>query len=74
MTGALEQFRVEAQSADQFLTYLYDLFPESMSEILQNQLSGMRKQPMSANDLLNLLEKVVPTFVSRLRNSNSLFL
>jgi len=71
---SLEQFRVEAQSADQFLTYLYDLFPESMSEILQNQLSGMRKQPMSANDLLNLLEKVVPTFVSRLRNNASLFL
>jgi hypothetical protein len=45
-----------------------------MSEVIQNQLSGMRKHPMSANDLLNLLEKVVPTFVGRLRASNSSFL
>jgi flagellar motor component MotA len=52
----------------------YDSFPESISEVIQNQLSGMRKHPMSANDLLNLLEKVVPTFVDRLRSSNSLFL
>lgn len=67
---SLEQFRVEATGADQFLTSLYDLFPESMSEVIQNQLSGMRKHPMSANDLLNLLEKVVPTFVGRLRATN----
>jgi predicted nucleic acid-binding protein len=73
-SASLEQFRVEAQSADQFLTYLYDLFPESMPEVIQNQLSGMRKHPMSANDLLNLLEKVVPAFVGRLRASNSSFL
>lgn len=72
--ASLEQFRVEAISADQFLTYLYDSFPDSMSEVIQNQLSGIRKHPMSANDLLNLLEKVVPNLVSRLRASNSLFL
>lgn len=64
---SLEQFRIQAQSADEFLTYLYDLFPESMYEVIQNQVSGMRKNPMSAGDLLNLLEKSVPTFVSRFR-------
>lgn len=64
---SLKQFRMEAQSADQFLTYLYDLFPESMYKVIQNQVSGMRKNPMSASDLLNLLDKSVPTFVSRFR-------
>jgi predicted nucleic acid-binding protein len=62
---SLGQFRVEAQSADQFLTYLYDLFPESMLEVLQTQASGLRNPPMSVDSLLNLLEKSVPTFVSR---------
>lgn len=69
--ASLEQFQVEAISADQFLTYLYNLFPESMPEVIQNQLIGMRKQPMSANGLLNLLEKVVPNFASLLHNSQS---
>ena len=64
---SVNQLRIETQSADQFLTYLYDLFPESMYEVIQNQVSRMRKNPMSALDLLNLLEKSVPTFVSRFR-------
>ena len=63
--ASLNQFRVEAQSADQFLTYLYDLFPEPMAKVLQTQVSGLRNPPMSVTDLLNLLEKSVPTFVSR---------
>ena len=65
---SLSQFRVEAQSADRFLTHLYDLFPSSMYEVLQTQASRLRKPPMSISDLLNLLEKSVPTFVSRFRS------
>jgi hypothetical protein len=64
---SLSQFRVEAQSADQFLTYLYDLFPSSMVEVLQTQASGLKNPPMSVNSLLDLLQKSVPTFVSRCR-------
>jgi predicted nucleic acid-binding protein len=64
---SLSQFRVEAQSADQFLTSLYDLSPESMLEVLQNQVSWLRNPPMSVVDLLKLLEKSAPTFVSRFR-------
>jgi predicted nucleic acid-binding protein len=64
---SLSQFRVEAQSADQFLTSLYDLSAESMVEVLQNQVSWLRNPPMSVADLLNLLEKSAPNFVSRFR-------
>lgn len=64
---SLSQFRVEAQSSDRFLTYLYDLFPESMHEVLQTQVGRLSKPPMSVLDLLNLLYKSVPTFVSRFR-------
>ena len=62
---SLEQFFIQAQSADQFLTYLYDLFPECMNEVIEKQVSHMTKRPMSPLALLKLLEKVVPAFVSR---------
>jgi hypothetical protein len=62
---SLHQFRVESQSADYFLTYLYDLSPESMHEILQTQVSALRNPPMEISDLLNLLSRSVPIFVSR---------
>lgn len=64
-TQSLSQFRVEAQSADRFLTSLYDLFPSPMTEVIQTQASRLRKPPMSSVDLLSLLENSVPTFVSR---------
>jgi predicted nucleic acid-binding protein len=64
---SLNQFRVEAQSADRFLTSLYDLFPESMAEVLQTQVSWLRNPPMSVAGLLNLLEKSVPIFAGQFR-------
>jgi predicted nucleic acid-binding protein len=63
--ASLHQFQVDVQSADQFLTYLYDLFPESMLAVLQTQVSRLRKPPMSVAELLNLLQKSVPIFTSR---------
>ncbi|MGL5033647.1 MAG: PIN domain-containing protein [Microcystaceae cyanobacterium] len=62
---SLRQFRLEAQSADQFLTYLYDLFPKAMIEVIQIQSNSLKKPALSSGELLNLLEKSVPTFVSR---------
>jgi predicted nucleic acid-binding protein len=64
---SLSQFQVEAQSADQFLTNLYDLSPASMTEALQTQVSGLRNPPISVADLLNLLAKSVPNFVGQFR-------
>ncbi|WP_071592265.1 PIN domain-containing protein [Pseudanabaena sp. PCC 6802] len=62
---SLSQFRIEAQGADSFLTHLYDLFPELMANVIQTQASVLRNPPMSVSELLNLLGKSVPTFVSR---------
>jgi predicted nucleic acid-binding protein len=64
---SLSQFRVTAQGADEFLTYLYDLFPGSMMKVLETQASRLRKPSLRVVDLLNLLEKSVPVFVSRFR-------
>ncbi len=65
---ALEPFRIEAQSPDRFLTSLFDLFPESMSEVISRQVSAMRKPPMTVLNFLELLEKAVPTFATRMRD------
>lgn len=70
--SSLSQFRIEAQSADQFLTYLYDLFPESMLKVLKTQVSVLRNPPMSVVDLLNLLKGSVPTFVARFQYRDEL--
>ena len=47
----LNQYQVEAQSADQFLTYLHDLFPQEIRQVLQTQASDLKKPPMSVTDL-----------------------
>lgn len=68
-TQSLGQFRIEAQSGDRFLTSLYDLFPESMNQVVQNQANRLKKPSMSFFDLLHILESSVPTFVSRFGHS-----
>ena len=62
----LSQYQVEAQSADQFLTYLHDSFPQEIRQVLQTQANDLKKPPMSVTDLLNILKTSVPNFVSRL--------
>jgi predicted nuclease of restriction endonuclease-like RecB superfamily len=64
-TVVLSQYQVEAQSADQFLTYLHDLFPQEIRQVLQTQASDLKKPPMSVTDLLNVLKTSVPNFVGR---------
>jgi len=61
----LSQYQVEAQSADQFLTYLHDLFPQEIRQVLQTQASDLKKPPLSVTDLLNVLKTSVPNFVGR---------
>ncbi len=47
----LNQYQIEAKSADQFLTDLYDLFPSEMRQIIQIQANDLKKPPMSVIDL-----------------------
>jgi len=65
--AVLSQYQIESQSADQFLTYLYDLFPDEMLQVIQTQASNLRKPLMSVADLLDVLENIVPIFTSKFR-------
>lgn len=64
---SLSQFRIEAQSADQFLTYLYDSYPDRISETIEDMVESLKKPPLSKQELLELFKKSVPTFISRLQ-------
>jgi hypothetical protein len=62
---SLSKFQIEAQSADQFLTHLYDLFPEMMRIVIEQQASELKRPKLSVSELLKLLQKNVPIFTSR---------
>ncbi len=64
---SLSQFQIEAQSSDQFLTYLYDSYPERIGEVIEDMVNSLKKPPLSRQELLNLFKQSVPTFVSRFR-------
>ena len=55
--SALSDFHVEAQSPDEFLTDLFDLDPNVMLRILQEQARDLKSPPMAFADFITLLDK-----------------
>ena len=64
--SALAPYDVEAQSPDEFLCNLYDLAPQSVSRIVGEQASDLRKPPMSVDDVVAELAKNAPAFAALL--------
>ena len=58
---------IEAQSPDEFLINLFDLAPPAMLAVLREQAAALRKPPMTWDELLTRLEKLVPEFVQLVR-------
>lgn len=58
---------IEAQSPDVFLYNLFDLDPSSFVELLHDQASDLINPPMSFDDLLLRLARVVPDLVAAVR-------
>ena len=67
--SSLNQFRVEAQNADEFLTSLFDVSPEVMMKVLEIQGESKRKPQLTLLDLLDLLTNSVPSFVQKCREN-----
>ena len=63
----LEPWGLEAQTPDIFLTHLYDISPEIMMDVIQRQSQDFQN-PVSVAELLSMLNKRVPQFVSRLQS------
>lgn len=62
---------VEAQSPDEFLCNLFDLDPTRFEELLRDQAADLVKPPMSFDELLARLARVVPELVAAVRQHTS---
>jgi hypothetical protein len=58
---------LEAQSPDEFLCNLFDLDPDAFLEMLQEQSADLVKPPVSFEELLQHLARVVPGLVAAVR-------
>jgi len=72
VTANLRDFQVlpgaiEAQSPDEFLGNLFDLDPDGFVGLLRDQASDLKKPPLSFDELLERLERMVPTLVAAVR-------
>lgn len=68
VTANLKDFRalpdgVDAQSPDEFLCSLFDLDPEGFVHLLHEQAGDLRRPPVSFEQLLVRLGRMVPEFV-----------
>jgi predicted nucleic acid-binding protein len=65
--ASLEPFGIEAWSPDNFLTYLFDLYPEVMAHVFMEQIEDLRSPSMTYNELLSRLGRQAPGFAALLR-------
>lgn len=69
---ALTPWNIQAQSADDFLSDLFDDYPEEIVQVVQKQSQKYRKYPLTVTELLSLLSKQdganLVNFVSKIRS------
>jgi predicted nucleic acid-binding protein len=58
---------IEVQHPDVFLSNLFDLDPEAFIEMLAQQAADLRKPPLTLDELLGRLERMVPDLVTAVR-------
>lgn len=64
---ALAPWQVEAQAPDVFLTHLFDLAPDVMGEVIEQQARDLRRPPITVFELLDRLRDQAPVFVEKVR-------
>lgn len=58
---------IEAQSPDEFLCNLFDLDPETFTELLREQAADLQRPPVTFDELLDRLEQAAPALVAAVR-------
>lgn len=61
---ALDPFGIEAQTPDEFLTHIFDLYPKRLLTILTEQSQDLVDPPISVQEILEELTLHAPEFVS----------
>jgi predicted nucleic acid-binding protein len=67
--SALAPFGIEAQSPDDFLMYLADLYPSGMVRIVLAQTADLRNPPMSVGEVLADIALQAPRFADFIRQA-----
>jgi hypothetical protein len=65
--AALRPYGIKAQSADQFLVGHWQAEREVVGRVLAEQAAATRRPPLSLDDVLAGLERIVPRFVALAR-------
>lgn len=61
---------VVAQAPDAFLCHLFDRDPDAFVELLRDQAADLVKPPMTFEELLERLDRIVPALVLAVRQHN----
>ncbi|MBW4639459.1 MAG: PIN domain-containing protein [Gloeocapsa sp. UFS-A4-WI-NPMV-4B04] len=64
-TESLAPFGIKAQHPDIFLKQMYELFPDSIIQVIEQQPQDLKNPPLNVTELLDKLGKQVPEFVSK---------
>jgi len=67
LAESLEPWNIKARSPDDFLTDMFNKYPDEMVQVLRRQSQALRKPPLTVADLLDLLSKEVPKFADIVR-------
>ncbi len=70
--AALSAFKIEVQSPDRFLTYLFDLAPDIMTQIVKDQAADLHTRPQTVDRVLDSLARHAPEFADLAREHLSL--
>ena len=62
---ALTPWNIQAQSPDNFLSELFDEYPEEMVQVLQRQCQKYKRKPRTFVELVDLLSKQIPEFTRK---------
>lgn len=65
--AALEPWGVEAQHPDVFLTHLFDLSPDLVTDVVRQQAEDLQRPPLTVETLLDILSKQVPEFANKVK-------
>ncbi len=63
----LERFEIKALSADDFLVYQFSQDRETIINIVKEHTSSSKNPPLSLQEVLGRLKKVVPTFTQAIQ-------
>lgn len=65
--SALTPHGIEARSPDRFLGQLFDLEPDVLIRVVQEQAAALRRRPRTPHDILDRLARQVPNFAQKVR-------